>query len=233
MGTLSRRLSVAVAAAACIAGIELAGGASAAPRTDSQALRDAVDVPGMQDHMAALQAIADANGGTRASGTTGYDESLAYVEDQLEETGYYDVDVQQFLYDVFRDVPPADEMERISPEPRVYTQNVDFVTMDYSGNGDVTGELVATNDIVIPPGAEASTSNSGCELGGLHAGLGTEPQIALIQRGTCDFFVKAENAEDAGYDAAIIFNEGQEGRQETLLGHPDRGRRIDDPSRRD
>jgi Zn-dependent M28 family amino/carboxypeptidase len=46
----------------------------------------------------------------------------------------------------------------------------------------------------------------------------TEPQVALIQRGTCDFVVKARNAEDAGYDAVIIFNEGQPGRQETLNG---------------
>ena len=218
MEALSRRLSVAVAAAACIAGIALPGGVSAAPTTNSQALRDAVNVLGVQDHMAALQAIADANGGTRASGTPGYDASLEYVKDQLEETGYYDVTVQKFLYDVFRDVPPGDEMERVSPEPRVYTQNVDFVTMDYSGNGDVTGELVATNDVVIPPGAEASTSNSGCEPGDFTPASETEDQIALIQRGTCDFFVKAENAEAAGYDAAIIFNEGQEGRQETLLG---------------
>ena len=42
--------------------------------------------------------------------------------------------------------------------------------------------------------------------------------MALIQRGTCDFHVKAENAQAAGYDAAIIFNEGQPGREETLAG---------------
>jgi Zn-dependent M28 family amino/carboxypeptidase len=62
----------------------------------------------------------------------------------------------------------------------------------------VTGTLVATNDIVIPPGATASTSNSGCE--------------------PSDFTVKAVNAQAAGYDAAVIFNEGQPGRQETLAG---------------
>ena len=44
-----------------------------------------------------------------------------------------------------------------------YTLDDDFLTMEYSGSGDVTGALVPTNDIVIPPGAEASTSNSGCE----------------------------------------------------------------------
>ncbi len=39
-----------------------------------------------------------------------------------------------------------------------------------------------------------------------------------MQRGTCNFGVKAANAEAAGYAAAIIFNEGQEGRQELLTG---------------
>jgi Zn-dependent M28 family amino/carboxypeptidase len=90
--------------------------------------------------------------------------------------------------------------------------------MDYSDTGDVTGTLVPTNDIVIPPGAEPSTSNSGCEPTDFTSASATEPQVALIQRGTCDFRVKAENAQAAGYDAAIIFNEGQPGREETLAG---------------
>jgi Zn-dependent M28 family amino/carboxypeptidase len=204
----------------CVALFAVVSASSAAPRSDSAALRDAVEVGGVQDHMAALQEIADANGDTRASGTPGYDASLEYVKDQLEATGYFDVTVQQFEYDVFRELAPA-EMERLSPAPRVYDNEGDdaeVVTMDYSGNGDVTGNLVATNDIVIPPGAAANTSNSGCEPADFAPASPTEDEIALIQRGTCDFFVKAQNAEAAGYDAAIIFNEGQEGRQETLLG---------------
>jgi hypothetical protein len=40
--------------------------------------------------------------------------------------------------------------------------------------------------------------------------------IALVQRGTCDFSVKAHNAFEAGAVGVIIFNEGQEGRTETL-----------------
>jgi Zn-dependent M28 family amino/carboxypeptidase len=204
----------------CLSVFAAVGTSTAAPSADSQELRDAVNVDGVEEHMAALQEIADANGGIRASGTPGYDASLEYVKEQLEATGYYDVTVQPFIYDVFRELAPA-EMERISPDPRVYDNDgtdAEVVTMDYSGNGDITGALVATNDIVIPPGEEASTSNSGCEPGDFAPASETEDQIALIQRGTCDFFVKAENAEAAGYDAAIIFNEGQEGRQETLLG---------------
>ena len=44
----------------------------------------------------------------------------------------------------------------------------------------------------------------------------TAGNIALVQRGTCDFSVKAHNAYVAGAVGVIIFNEGQEGRTETL-----------------
>jgi Zn-dependent M28 family amino/carboxypeptidase len=190
---------------------------STAPPTESTALRNAVTVAGIMEHEQAFQAIADANGDTRAGGTPGYDQSLDYVKAQLEATGYYDVEVQEFLYDAFRELATP-VFQRLSPSPRDYVANEDFITMDYSDTGDVTGTLVATNDIVIPPGAEASTSNSGCEPGDFTPASTTEPQVALIQRGTCDFTVKAFNAQNAGYDAAVIFNEGQPGRQETLAG---------------
>ncbi len=39
-----------------------------------------------------------------------------------------------------------------------------------------------------------------------------------IQRGSCDFAVKAQNAEDAGAFGVVIFNEGQEGRTDAFLG---------------
>ncbi|MFD2349904.1 PA domain-containing protein [Nonomuraea ferruginea] len=39
-----------------------------------------------------------------------------------------------------------------------------------------------------------------------------------MQRGSCDFRVKAENAQAAGAAGVIIFNEGQEGRTATLQG---------------
>jgi Zn-dependent M28 family amino/carboxypeptidase len=208
----------AAAAAAVVVGALVAAPlASAAPPTDSSALRTAVTTGGVLVHENALQAIADANGGTRASGTPGYDASLAYVKDQLDATGYYTTTVQNFKFDVFRELATP-IFQHLSPDPRDFVANEDFITMDYSETGDVTGTLVATNDIVIPPGAEASTSNSGCEPSDFTPASATEPQVALIQRGTCDFHVKAENAQAAGYDAAIIFNEGQPGRQETLAG---------------
>jgi hypothetical protein len=75
---------------------------------------------------------------------------------------------------------------------------------------------VPTNDVVLPPTADPS-STSGCESTDFPAAPAT-PAIALIQRGTCTFQQKAENAAAAGYEAVIIFNEGQAGRQELFIG---------------
>ncbi len=46
-------------------------------------LLDCVTLDGVREHQAAFQAIADANGGTRVSGSPGYDESAEYVMDRL------------------------------------------------------------------------------------------------------------------------------------------------------
>lgn len=58
-------------------------------------LANAVDVADIRIHLEALQAIADAQGGTRATGTPGFDASVAYVAERLEQTGY-DLDQQEF-----------------------------------------------------------------------------------------------------------------------------------------
>ncbi len=196
--------------------------AHAAVPTDTTALRSAVSADAIMDHLAELQEIADANGDSRASGTPGYDLSVDYIEDLLVAAGY-EVTRQDFLFNSFRELSPA-VFERVSPDAVTYEPGVDFFTAEYSGSGDVTAPLQAV-DLVLPPGAEASTSTSGCEpedFAGFAAG-----SIALVQRGTCDFSVKAANAFDAGAVGVIIFNEGQEGRTETL--NPTLGDQFADP----
>ncbi|MDR6906921.1 Zn-dependent M28 family amino/carboxypeptidase [Agromyces sp. 3263] len=201
----------AVAATAVIALATSTAPAIAAVPTDTSGLRAAVTADAIMDHLAELQAIADANDGTRASGTPGYDASIDYVAGLLEDAGY-EVTVQDFLFNSFRELSEP-EFDQVSPNPTVYAPNVDFITADYSGSGDVTAPLQAV-DLVLPPGPEAGSSTSGCEpedFADFVAG-----NIALVQRGTCDFSVKADNAFDAGAVGVIIFNEGQEGRTETL-----------------
>jgi len=209
-----RRLLVLLASLLALAAWTTIPVASAAPPTDTSELQEAVTAQGILEHLQALQAIADANGGTRASGTPGYDASVDYVVSRLEAAGY-EVTIQEFEFPFFQALSPG-ELERVSPDSEVYTAEADFFTMEYSGSGDVTAPIQATNDVVIPPGAEAGTSNSGCEDADF-AGF-VEGNIALIQRGTCTFEEKIQNAIEAGASAVIIFNEGQEGRTDAFIG---------------
>ena len=191
-----------------------ASSAIADSATDTSALRTAITVENVRAHQQELQTIADDNGGTRVSGSVGYDASADYVFGLLEAAGY-NVTRQLFSFPFFQENTPP-EFEQISPTPTTYAVGGDFLTMEYSGSGNVTAPIQPTNDIVIPPGAEASSSNSGCEDGDFPAS--TSGSIALIQRGTCTFFDKALNAQEAGAVGVIIFNEGQPGRQEVLSG---------------
>ena len=157
-----------------------------------------------------FQRIANQNGGTRASGTPGYDASADYVAGRLRAAGYT-VTEQEFVFPFYQELEPA-VLEQVSPTPTTYETG----TYDFSGTGDVTGVVVPTNDIVIPPTPEPS-STSGCEPGDFTPAP-AEPAVALVQRGTCTFEDKANNAIAAGYDAVIIFNEGQPGRDELFIG---------------
>lgn len=107
-------------------------------------------------------------------------------------------------------------LARVSPAPLSFTEGVDFRPMGYSGLGDVTARLMAV-DVSIT-GVNALLETSGCEaadFAGFVAGA-----IALLERGTCTFEQKAENAAAAGALAVIIFNSStftNDGSNDSLL----------------
>jgi Zn-dependent M28 family amino/carboxypeptidase len=175
--------------------------AGAAPNNNNSAkLTQAVTVAGIHEHLDAFQAQADANGGNRFAGLPGHDASAQYVYDRARAAGY-DVHFQEFSYDAAEDVSL---LQRISPNPRSYLRGFfqEFVASDQAPEGDVTAPLWAV-DLNIP---STGGSTSGCELGdftGIPVGA-----IALVQRGTCTFLVKAQNAALAGAGAVLIMNEG-------------------------
>lgn len=172
-----------------------------------------VSIDGVNRHLIAFQRFADRNGGNRASGTPGYDESARYVRDKLAGAGW-NVSYQEFRFPFFAETAPA-QLERLSPEPKVFTPGEEVVTYQFSGPGTVTG-AVRPVDVTVPATPQPS-STSGCEaadFAGFPAGA-----VALVQRGGCDFSVKVANAVAAGATAVVIFNEGQVGRTEPFAGN--------------
>jgi len=165
-------------------------------------LMECVTLAGVRRHQAALQAIADANGGTRAAGTPGYDQSVRYIADKMTAAGY-DVQLKPFPFTYV----PLPLLQRTAPAPATYESGV----FTGSGHGEVTAPVTAVDINLAPP----RDSTSGCEaadFAGFPAG-----NVALVQRGTCSFADKALNAQAAGASAVIIFNQGNTPDREPLI----------------
>jgi len=199
-------------AGALVALLAIVPAAPAASFDQSKKLRRAVTLDGILQHERKLQRIADAHQGNRAAATIGYEASVEYVADRLDEAGYR-VRLKPFDFPTWEEnATPV--LEQTSPNSVAYVPgtgadndnpDVDFITVQFAASGDVEAPVVPTNDIVIPSPA-ANTSTSGCEPEDFPAE--TAGAISLIQRGTCPFVQKLAFAADAGAAGVILFNEG-------------------------
>ncbi len=173
-------------------------------------LLECVTLEGVREHQAAFQAIADANDdpfypGTRAAGTEGYADSVDYVAGLLKDAGYeVTVDPVEFEFNF-----PA-VLRQTAPVVATYETGV----FSGSGSGTVEGQVIPVDINLV--GDRASTS--GCQAADF-AGIdwSGDADIALIQRGSCTFGTKARNAELAGAEAVIIFNQGNTPDREGLI----------------
>lgn len=197
-------LLAALAAAVGLTQAAVAGPAGCESRNNNThaKLLECVTLEGVREHQAAFQAIANANGGNRAAGTPGYDASLAYVKERMEAAGY-NVTLNAFPF-TYVALPT---LQQLTPLAASYETGA----FTGSGYGNVTAAVTAVDINLVPPRA----STSGCEaadFAGFPAG-----NIALVQRGTCAFAVKALNAQAAGALAVIIFNQGNSPDREPLI----------------
>jgi Zn-dependent M28 family amino/carboxypeptidase len=220
---------VAVAVVALVSAALLPGQATAQTGTKCEnranntykKLLGCVTLEGVREHQEAFQAIADANDdpfypGTRAAGTEGYDNSADYVAGLLEDAGY---DVTLDPVEITFNFPA--ELRQLTPVAATYETGV----FTGSGSGTVQGQVIPVDINLTPPRA----STSGCEAADF-AGIdwSGDNDIALIQRGTCFFGTKAHNAELAGAEAVIIFNQGNTPDREGLIVAD--ATSLDDPS---
>ncbi|MGY1652702.1 M28 family metallopeptidase [Geodermatophilus sp. SYSU D01119] len=171
-----------------------------------------VTVGGVLEHLEAFQEIADKSTdpvypGTRAAGTDGYADSVAYVSGLLEEAGY---EVTLDPVEITFNFPAV--LRQLTPTEAEYETGV----FTGSGSGTVEGQVVPI-DIELATGPDA-VSTSGCEPEDF-AGVdwSGDADIALVQRGTCFFGTKAYYAEQAGAEAVIIFNQGNTPDREELI----------------
>lgn len=175
---------------------------TAGPQFITNQLRSAVSANGIVGYEQVLAHIADQNNEDRASGSPGFNAAAAYVTRTMQSYGFQ-VRQQPFTFPYYNQLA-APSLTEVTPAATNFTN---ITTIDYSGTGNITGLLVPTANISVP--AEGDTS--GCAASDFTPVPPGVKEIALIQRGTCIFDQKVENAEAAGYSAAVIFNSGTDG----------------------
>lgn len=189
------------AAVLLVAALVAACAAAPSGPVDSAGIREAVTVPGIRDHLSALQRIAEGNGGNRAFGTPGYAASVEYVRQQLVAAGYQ-VTTQRFQVPYFTETAqPALTTVR---DGRGYALGSEIRTMVFSGSGDVTAPVSPVDLALASPTARSTSGCEDADFAGFSRG-----SVALLQRGTCPFADKARRAQTAGAAAALIMNEAQ------------------------
>jgi hypothetical protein len=205
--------------------ISIAPAATAAP-TGAQCDVRANDTPSklvecvrkvdLMTYLKAFQDIADANPGpdghpSRNSGEPGYKASVDYVAGLMQQWGY-NVTIQTYKFDYYA-YTGLPSFTQNSPTPTTYTLLGNWGPG--RSTGAATADLQPAGGIILPP-TPSPSSTSGCTSADF--GPQTAGRIALIQRGGCNFGVKVLNAQAAGAKGVVIFNEGQPGRQDLVIG---------------
>ncbi|WP_406817289.1 M28 family metallopeptidase [Mycobacterium sp. M23085] len=165
----------------------------------ASALRGKVTTDAMMAHLSKLQDIANANNGTRAVGTPGYEASVDYVVNVLRGSGF-DVQTPEFSAKVFH----ADK-----PELTVGGKAVEARALDFSlgtGPDGVSGPLVT-----------APANNLGCAASD-YANLPLHGAVVMVDRGTCPFAQKEDAAAQRGAVAMIIADNVDEQQMGGTLG---------------
>lgn len=166
---------MAFACAACIGAQEL-------PLVSSDKLQALISldelVSGEQQLQDFAYAYPDRN---RVFGGQAHNDTINFLADVLESTGYYDVEIQPFV-------------ELYSGGDALLTINgaaTNATIFTYTPSGNINASLVAVN-------------NLGCDAADFPPAIADN--IALISRGTCPFAQKSTNAAAAGAIGAVIYN---------------------------
>ncbi|OBH04989.1 M28 family metallopeptidase [Mycobacterium sp. E1747] len=184
-----------------------ATGDPAAAARFASALHDNVTSDAMMAHLAKLQDIANANNGTRAVGTPGYEASVDYVVNTLRGRGF-DVQTPEFSARVFH----GDK-----PEVTVGGKPVEAHALDFSLGtppGGVSGPLVA-----VP-----ASTGPGCAPAD-YGSLPAQGAVVLVDRGGCPFAQKEDAAAQRGAVAMIVADNVDEQQMGGTLG-PDTNVKI-------
>jgi Zn-dependent M28 family amino/carboxypeptidase len=151
-------------------------------------LQSKVTLDATMAHLQKLQDIADANKGTRAAGSPGYDASVEYVAKALRDKGF-DVTTPEFTMGMF-----TVDKESLS----VNGQPVEAHAIGFSGASPAAG---ATGRFVVASGG----AHLGCTARD-YDGLDVTGAVLMVDRGECLLAQKSTLATEHGAVALVVAN---------------------------
>ncbi|ORV68984.1 M28 family metallopeptidase [Mycobacterium gastri] len=163
-------------------------------------LHNRVHIEAMMAHLTKLQDIANANNGTRAVGTPGYEASVDYVVNTLRNSGF-DVQTPEFSARVFHAEKGSVSVGGLTVEAHA---------LEYSrgtGPDGVSGPLLS-----VP-----ADDSPGCTAADYDK-LPARGAVALVDRGSCEFAQKEDVAAQQGVAALIIVDNVDEQSMGGTLG---------------
>jgi Zn-dependent M28 family amino/carboxypeptidase len=166
----------------------------------ASAIHDKVTADAMMAHLSKLQDIANANNGTRAVGTPGYEASVDYVVNTLRASGF-DVQTPEFSARVFHGDKPA---------VTVGGKDVEARPLEFSLPTPPAG---VSGPLVVSPDGESQ----GCKPSDFD-GLPLQGAVVLVDRGTCPFAQKEDAAAQRGAVAMIVADNVDEQHMGGTLG---------------
>jgi Zn-dependent M28 family amino/carboxypeptidase len=164
------------------------------------AIHNKVTADAMMAHLSKLQDIANANNGTRAVGTPGYEASVDYVVSTLRNSGF-EVQTPEFSARVFHGDKPA---------VTVGGKTVEARALDFSLGTPLDG---VSGPLVIAPTGDSR----GCKPVDFD-GLPVQGAVVLVDRGTCPFAQKEDAAAQRGAVAMIVADDVDEQQMGGTLG---------------
>ncbi|KOO06429.1 M28 family peptidase [Vibrio hepatarius] len=194
------------------------------PEKAAKHVSNKIDRKAVVEHLVELEgrasATSDGASVTRAAGTDGYQYSVEYIVETMREHNY-DVRTQEFDFRAWEELAGTSlnvaGVELVSVRNAAEGEQADFAAMSYSGSGEVNAPAVfITPDFRFD--APDYDSTDGCEASDFD-GLDVTGKVAVIQRGGCSFNDKVVNAQGAGAQGVIVFNQGNdEGRTDVVNG---------------
>lgn len=172
---------------------------SGLPPVDSAALQAAIDVENLRSKAQDLEDIAYATPDrNRVIGSEGHNNTVTYLYESVQALGDYWTVYKQPFTALYSNVQGDLTVDGATFEPSLF---------EYAPGGDITAEIVPVDAL-------------GCEAGDYPAEV--SGNIALVQRGECEFGLKSALAGAAGAVGAIIYNNAPTPLGSGTLGPPPR-----------